>query len=358
MSENARTEAIRQALDAALPPGQRTKRRLTVAVRAIAEGRADRLIPLWAQTWLEAQHHARRGSTPVAIVGADRISPKAAESILAFIRTYAPDAVGGVMDLQGHRRFTGAGLEQLNAAPSLRPRARPNRALPARRGKLFSDLNQWMLKVLLAPRIPEPLLMAPREPLRGASALAAAADVSVMSASRLVRELEHEGFLDTESPTLRLVRVDDLLRRWQAAVSAEPIREQHWRAVLPGQAAKALERWMEGGDACWALFVAAQQHWFGFVEDVVPYAYVKGAQAEDRLAANGFIPAGPGERPDVLVRQPAAQESVFRGMVYPGRRPSTDIIQTWLDVSSHPTRGKEQADRIWRKVFAPLLPEE
>ena len=43
---------------------------------------------------------------------------------------------------------------------------------------LFSDLNQWMLKILLAPPlIPEGFLLAPRERYRNASQLAEAAGV-------------------------------------------------------------------------------------------------------------------------------------------------------------------------------------
>jgi len=30
----------------------------------------------------------------------------------------------------------------------------------------------------------------------------------------------------------------------------------------------------------------------------------------------------------------------------------SDILQVWLDVSQHPSRGKEQADLIWRKILS------
>ena len=82
---------------------------------------------------------------------------------------------------------------------------------------LFSDLNQWLLKVLLAPLVSEDLLEAPRGEYRNASELAEAAQVSVMSAFRFVRQLEQDGFLDDESETLRLVHREELMRRWQAA---------------------------------------------------------------------------------------------------------------------------------------------
>ena len=54
---------------------------------------------------------------------------------------------------------------------------------------LFTDLNQWMLKVLLAPELPSPLLSAPRGGYQNASELARAAGVSVMTAYRLVERV-------------------------------------------------------------------------------------------------------------------------------------------------------------------------
>jgi len=31
------------------------------------------------------------------------------------------------------------------------------------------------------------------------------------------------------------------------------------------------------------------------------------------------------------------------------------VIQVWLDVVNHPTRGAEQADHIYRKVLQPMV---
>ena len=37
------------------------------------------------------------------------------------------------------------------------------------------------------------------------------------------------------------------------------------------------------------------------------------------------------------------------------RVPVSDIVQVWLDIAHHPSRGKEQADVIWRKILAPAF---
>ena len=52
-----------------------------------------------------------------------------------------------------------------------------------------------MRKVLLAPELPDALLNAPRGQYRNASQLAGAAHVSVMSAFRLVQQLQEGGYL-------------------------------------------------------------------------------------------------------------------------------------------------------------------
>lgn len=70
-------------------------------------------------------------------------------------------------------------------------------------GQLFSDLNQWMLKVLLAPALPPEMLAAPRGEYRNASQLAEAAQISLMSAFRFLRQMKQEGFLDDDDEMLK-----------------------------------------------------------------------------------------------------------------------------------------------------------
>src|SRR5258705_11905180 len=188
-------------------------------LKRASEGRKDRVIPLLSQAALEAVHYSRvmlGHPGLLAIVGANRIPNSIAEEAKQFMRERAPEVAVGVVDLEGLRLFAGHGLERLSS--SRRPQSElraPN--VRARAPQLFSDLNQWMLKVLLAPRIPEVYLSAPRGRYQGASQLAEAAAVSVMSAFRFVEEFSKEGFLEPRGGVLRLVRLRELLNRWVAA---------------------------------------------------------------------------------------------------------------------------------------------
>jgi hypothetical protein len=69
----------------------------------------------------------------------------------------------------------------------------------------------------------------------------------------------------------------------------------------------------------------------------------------------GFSASSVDVDPDVYVRVPRNDESVFRAVVLNNGVPACDILQVWLDVAQHPSRGKEQADLIWRKILAPVL---
>ena len=344
-----------------------------IEVKTAPEGRADRLVPLWAQACLEASRaasdHPTSSPAPLAIVAAPEIAPRAAEQVLQFAATYAPNVAAGVVDLAGLRRFRGPGLGDLDAPPEHAPRRRRARRheTPSTSGALFSDLNQWLLKVLLAPELPEGLLTAPRDRYSSTSQLARAAGVSVMSASRLVQQLERDGYLDADAPHLTLVRRDDLLRRWAAAAELRPVREVRMRYLLAADPAADLRRVVRDERACLALFAAADALGLGFVDGVPPYVYVPRLDAPRSGGAPAawkhLTPAAPGEAPDVIVRQAPAPQSVFRGAVRARALdtddvPACDVLQVWLDVSAHPARGREQADLIRRRTLAPLFGEQ
>ena len=326
-----------------------------VEVKAAIEGRADRLLPLFSQAILQSQHGAGQGAAPLAVVAAPKVSQGAAEKILKFAEHYASNAAAGVIDFEGLRLFRGPHLEGLNAEP-------PHKSSFASKssrisGHLFSDLNQWMLKVLLAPQVPEKLLSAPREQYRNASQLASAAGVSVMSAFRLVQQLQDDGFLYESGPYLSLVRREELFRRWQAA-SVRSVKEMPMRFLLKGEPRAQLRRMLNSGRVCLALFAAAKELGFGFVEGVPSYVYVERIQPANRAAWKDLRPCESGERPDVILRQAPAPQSVFRGLAHPNGMASCDVLQVWVDVSSHPSRGREQAELIRKRVLNRIIREQ
>lgn len=332
-------------------------RRYVFEIKASSEGRGDRLIPLLSQAILEAQTVSRgdKNVVPVAVVASHRIPSSVAERVVAFGRQHAPHVGVGAIDSQGLRLFSGHGLDALNAQPARRSSTPVSKRLP----DLFSDLNQWMLKILLGQRLPESLISVPRASFRNATQLANAASVSVMSASRFVSQLGAEGFLDEDADALRVVRVDELLERWASAsrrlaqqIPARWIVKRDVRQLYADIAHRMVAA--DRPRCCLGLFAAADALGLGFVHGVPPHLYLERLD-KDILRQLGLAVSESEERPDVLLRIPGKGESVFRPAVHRDGLPVSDVLQVWLDVSTHPARGRDQAAAIRRQALAPLF---
>lgn len=321
-----------------------------VEIKAAAEGRSDRLVPLLAQAVLQAQRVAGHKAVPLAVVAAPKIPRSAADHILRFAENYVPDVAVGIIDFEGLRIFRGPRLEQFNAEPEYRASIQVVR--PRQPGHLFADLNQWMLKVLLAPELPEQLLSAPRGQYRNASQLARAAQVSVMSAFRFVQHLKEAGYLHESASHLHLVRRAQLFEQWKGVPKL--VKEVPVRFLLAGDPRMQLRKMLDSGRACLALFAAADALKLGFVEGVPPYVYVLRIQSAS-LSAWNVRPCAPGESPHVIVRQAPSPQSIFRGVVRSDGLASCDVLQAWVDVASHPARGREQAEHIRRRVLDAVI---
>jgi hypothetical protein len=356
-------------------------KKFVVELKRSAEGRRDRLVPLLSQAILQAQAAAQQFSepvVPVAIVASRHIPESVAEQVKQFAVSHAPHVGIGVIDSEGFRVFQGFGLEKFNSERS----ASAQLGLPVQSelsSHLFSDLNQWMLKILLGASIPESLLSVPRSQYRSGRQLAQAARVSVMSASRLIRQLSSDGFLDKRKDSFRLVRIEELMRRWQAA-SLRSAREIPVRWIIPSgndQLLSAVRSYSSSMDAkrsrprkpqagrlvesppriCIGLFAAADLLGFKFVHGAARHLYLERLDA-DPLKQLGLSVENANGRPDLYIRIPENKEAVFRPVVRHEGVPVADILQMWLDVSNHPARGKEQADQIWKRVLAPSIQKE
>jgi Holliday junction resolvase len=337
-------------------------RKYIVEVKSAAEGRRDRLIPLLSQAILQAQAFARQfpeRAAPLAVVAARRVPESVADDIKQFAERHAPEVAVGVIDGEGFRSFLGPGLEGLDAKPSLH--AAPRIVFPQHLPDLFSDLNQWMLKILVGQRLPASLIEIPREPSRNASQLAEAAKVSVMSASRLVNQLTSRGFLDESARPLQVVRVEELLEWWTSS-NREAVKEvpAHWilksgKDQLLAAVRQYTSRQIHNQPrCCLGLFAAADALGLGFVRGAPAHIYLERLTL-DALNRLGLVIDHSARPPDVTVRIPANPEAVFRPRVFPDNVPVSDVLQVWLDVSTHPARGKEQAREIQRRVLKPLF---
>jgi hypothetical protein len=353
------------------------EKKYVVELKSSSEGRRDRLIPLLSQSILQARAYAHRlpqPMIPLAVVAAPRIASSVADHIKQFAARYAPDVGVGVVDSEGFSSFSGSGLQELSLNSSRR--VARHLASPQRLPDLFSDLNQWMLKILLGQRLSEALISVPRKQIRNASQLAEAAEVSIMSASRFVNQLASQGFLDENKEQLQIVRPDELLELWIAA-NRQAAKEFPARWIIksgPRQLDSALREYNAPPDSnltakrrqpnreilkdaprcCLALFAAADALGFGFVRGVPPHVYLERLTLGS-LSRLGLVVDHSSGSADVYLRIPVRGESVFRASVIRENVRVSDALQVFLDVSVHPARGREQADEIRRRVLKPLF---
>jgi Holliday junction resolvase len=359
-------------------------RRYVVELKNASEGRRDRLVPLLSQAILQVQSFARlfpEPAAPLAVVAARHVAASVAEQLKQFAGRHAPDVAVGVIDAEGFRSFAGPGLEGLEANPHRRAARHAAPALERvvqgsqRVPDLFSDLNQWMLKVLLGQHLPESLISVPRAPIRNGSQLAVAARVSVMSASRFVNQLTCDGFLDEHSEYLQIVRAEELLERWVSArrgisrdVPARWIIKKSEKQLFAGVARYAAESnaglqrksprnsriRRPAPRCCIGLFAAADALGLGFVRGVSPHLYLERLDL-DILRELGLSVEESGHRADLYIRVPSNREAIFRAAVWCEGLPVSDVVQVWLDTSTHPARGREQVDQIRRHALGPLF---
>lgn len=330
---------------------QKQSQAFVIEVKAFSEGRPDRVIPLLSQAIVQAQAFARAHgkARPLAIVHLGAASQSLVKHIQEFARDFASGVAVGVVSENGLCYFVGDGLESLNAEPQRVRGSHEKASVLAHH--LFSDLNQWMLKVLLAPEVPERWLAAPRGVYRNVSEFAQAANVSQMSASRFIRQLRADGYLDESARHFKLVRRADLFQRWHASGWRASPSEIPLVFMLGGPIESHLSQ-LKSNDACLGLFAAADALKLGHVSGVPPHVY---GPRWDRLDQEAWPVFPAAAKPDFILREASAPQSIFRGMVRPGGVPVCDAIQVWLDVSTHPSRGMEQAEVIYRKVLSPII---
>jgi len=109
------------------------------------------------------------------------------------------------------------------------------------------------------------------------------------------------------------------------------------------------------GEACLGLFSAADALRLGHVSGVLPYIYVPKLPQPDDKQWRALAIASPAEMPDLIVRQVLSPKSVFRGAIDADGLSVSDVIQVWLDVANHPSRGEKQADLIYEKVLRSVV---
>jgi hypothetical protein len=177
-----------------------------------------------------------------------------------------------------------------------------------------------------------------------------------------VNQLSERKFLHKRDDLLQIARVEELLDLWISA-NREAADEIPARWIIkkgPDQLKSTLREYAAPHPrgsiiksvprCCLALFAAADALGYGFVHGVPAHIYLESLTL-DALGRLGLMIDHSGRSPDIYIRKPANRKAVFEAQVERDGVPVSDILQVWLDVSTHPTRGKEQAREIRQRVL-------
>lgn len=261
--------------------------------------------------------------------------------VVRFVDTFAPRAGVVLVDDQGRLALHVPALDRREAPERSHGAERAPVAVP-----LFTDLNRWLLKVLLLRVAPERYRPRSFGPVRSQIELAREADVSAATVHRLWQRLVRDGHL-VLTPEPRLARVRQLLASWiavdaqarPATLPARPVVAHGWTVDGLLVASGGPRRALTGTVAAERLGVRHQ-----VVEGVVPRVLVDG----DLRAAAAQWGLAPCEAADaaVLLAHADHPESVFRGAALVDGVPCVDLLQSGLDAANQPMLGLAQAEHV------------
>lgn len=327
-----------------LPKGQ-----LMAQVHALATLRIADLEGRLARSILQfARARPRKGEHRLILVSVPRAGKRALEAAARFMGLHAPNIGWGVFGSAGETRLV---IPALNVDVNRRVPgdARP---LPSRRsGRLFTDLNCWMLKILLLRDAPKGMWGGPRVQVESPQDLHRAAGVSRELAYRFTRAFEAEGFLRKAPAGIVVARRQALLEAWFYDQQLTVVRRIPVRWIL-GKPEKIQDAFKAGGGAPdFAIAGFAACRLLGALHTVEPRVeiHVLGA-LEDALAAWSLEPCHERDAHFLLVQTRFGQ-SILRGRVWVDKLPVADVLQAALDVASQPARGREQAQYIIEHVL-------
>ena len=329
-------------------------RRYRVVLNLRAAARLPELRAALADAGLRARRAVKDGDAahPMAVVAAPRLSAAMCQQLRDYADEYLPDVAWGAFDRE--RAWCFPALEQWRLPASRRrvSDALSRQAVSA--ADPFSDLGQWLAKVLLAPQVPESWLSAPRHDVSSRRELARLAEVSLHSTQRWLAAVRQMGFLvDEPDSPIFLMRRREYLQHWASAAMLRKPREIRVSSMSGRSAVEAVhelaskqpERFTLGLlSACNALGVGVV---LGGPEHV--YFHDPERRALD-LYACGLVSAPAGSPGSFVIRRPRASQSLLRGRVQRGLLWCADVLQCYVDLAEYPVRGFEQSREILARL--------
>jgi len=323
---------------------------VAIAVKSVRTSVVEDVIGRLAIAAIQAGHHAGAiAAIPLAVVVVPSVGRKTVAAARDFMSSYMPGGAWALVDRAGNASVSIPAL----AIDVDRSIFRVERTQAGRTSvSLFSDLNRWLLKILLLADVPEDLWGGPRQAVLSNPDLGRVAGVSPEMVRRFVTAFQDRDLLRQTSEGLRLVRRSALLELWRAdetltARPAVPVRRLIAGSGsvldmvgLPGFTDLAV---VAGFEACRHLGLL---HTFAPPQAEV-YVNVPVSEALRRFGLEKCSPSDA----DLWLLPTRRSRSIQGGRLIVEGVPVVDAFQAALDVLRHPARGREQSDYIINEVL-------
>jgi hypothetical protein len=324
-------------------------KRIEAEVKAMGVVRIDNLLGFFSLAILHLRRNRSLDSLGVVLVGAERVGAKARNAVEEFMYEFAPELGWGLFDRSGGLRLRISAFDidvhEASSKPIYKPKAR---------GRLFSDLNRWMWKILLLSdsppaNFPRHARSHPQNPM----SLSQIANVSHQKGYEFARDMEDRRYLRRDHEGFHPLQVRELLEEWVREDAFSPAPRISVRRIFPGPPGLALPldnillstskaRIAVGGfeaSSRLGLIHASYSH---------PEVHIEGP-IEAILHDLDVEICEPRDADFNIIRSPHS-ESVFRGAQVRDRVPIVDALQAALDVAGNPARGLEQAEYIVERI--------
>jgi hypothetical protein len=313
------------------------------------------------------------GYIPIVAVVVEKLDQKDIRRMADFIQHFAPEVGWLLVDEYGGGAFKDSDKDQYKVLPQLNrqplmPGGSYELESPVsgyQKQLSFSDLDQWLLKVLLLgrPGIATDYWGGPQGLVENAFQLSKLAAVSPPVANSWVSAMESSGYLKRIGrKKLITLRPNALIEEWRGQYRFGDNRILPYRSVYPVSEAeqyfddllekmksfdKSIPLAISGHQACRLLGIKHSS-----AKSIHLYSWGNVASVANSL---GLVPAETINDADVFLVEPKYPKSVFGGRVVRGGIPICDILQCYLDLYNLPDRGREQADFIYENILSKIF---
>lgn len=285
----------------------------------------------------------RFGDNTVPLLLFKRLGAKVKRETRLFMSTYAPGCAWGLIDESGAAQIVVPALSvDIDQSGQIEtpawPRQRPMR--------LFTDLNQWMLKILLLADAPSSLWGGPRQQVATPTELHRVAKVSLEKAHQFVRAFEQLGFFRPTRRGLNVVRRRELMEMWfhDERSHSSPRIPVRW---IFGQPRSMQEVFLKSGSTeRFAVCGFEACHLLGVLHTPVAQREVYFLGDADSVLAAWDLEPCDGRDAHFFLQKARCAQSILRGRIFRADLPVVDVLQAALDTHHQEARGIEQAQYI------------